>query len=383
MMTSTRFLQLSKSHFFLFGPRGTGKSTWLRQTCPDALWLDLLEVETERRYSARPELLVELVENHPEPRAVVIDEVQKVPQLLDAVHLLIERHTGHQFILTGSTARKLRRAGVNLLAGRAILRSMHPFMAAELGASFSLERALRQGLLPLVWSAPEPAKALSSYFGVYLREEVLQEGLVRNVGNFARFLEAISFSHASALNLSSVARETEVGRPTVQGYLEVLVDLLLAFLVPPFTKRAKRQLATHPKLYWFDAGVFAASRPAGPLDRPEEMAGAALEGLVAQHLRAWVDYSELDLKLFFWRTKSGSEVDFVLYGGDGFHAIEVKNTKRVRPEDLRALKSFRTDYPEATTRLLYRGDERLLVDGISCLPCEEFLRRLVPGQGLW
>ena len=381
-MDSTRFLQPSPSHFFLFGPRGTGKSTWLRQTYPEGLWVDLLELETERRYAARPELLVELVENTTEPRAVVIDEVQKVPQLLDAVHLLIERHAGHQFILTGSSARKLRRAGVNLLAGRAILRSMHPFMAAELGQSFSLERALRQGLLPLVWSATEPTKALSSYVGVYLREEVQQEGLVRNVGNFARFLESISFSHASALNLSAVARETEVGRPTVQGYLEVLLDLLLAFLVPPFTKRARRQLATHPKFYWFDAGVFAATRPAGPLDRPEEMAGAALEGLVAQHLRAWVDYSGYDLKLHFWRTKSGSEVDFVLYGGDGFHAIEVKNTKRVRPEDLRALKAFRKDYPEATTRLLYRGEDRLLVEGISCIPCDQFLRGLVPGREL-
>lgn len=382
MPTAPRFLQDPRASYFLFGPRGTGKSTWLRGAYPDALWLDLLDVDRLRTYEARPERLRDLVESDQEPRVVVIDEVQKVPQLLDVVHSLIERRSGHRFVLTGSSPRKLKRAGVNLLAGRAVLKSMHPFLAAELGESFSLERALRFGTLPLVWFSENPAASLATYVGLYLKEEIHQESLVRSIGDFARFLESISFSHAGVLNLAEVARECEVSRTTVQGYLEILEDLLLAFRVLPFTKRAKRHLAVAPKFYWFDAGVFAASRPAGPLDRPEEIAGAALEGLVAQHLRAWVDYSELDLKLHFWRTKGGSEVDFVLYGRDGFHAIEVKNTKRVRPEDLRSLKNFRSDYPEATARLLYRGDERLLIDGISCIPCEAFLRGLAPGLGL-
>lgn len=203
-----------------------------------------------------------------------------------------------------------------------------------------------------------------------------------SLGNFARFLEAISFSHAGVLNLAEVSRECEVSRKTVKGYLEILEDLLLAFRLQVFSRRARRQLTSHPKLYWFDAGVYRSLRPAGPLDRAEEIAGAALEGLVAQHLRAWIDYSGADLALSFWRTRGGSEVDFVLYGGDGFHAIEVKHSTTVRGADLRSLRAFGDDYPEATLRLLYRGTEALEIDGIRCLPCGEFLRGLVPGRDL-
>lgn len=382
MTTSPRFLQPPDGHFFLFGPRGTGKSTWLRSTFPDALWLDLLESGTHRTLESRPERLEDLVHANPQAEVVVIDEIQRAPELLNGVHRLIEQKIGKRFVLTGSSARKLRQAGVNLLGGRAVRRAMHPFMAAELGAGFELERALTQGLVPLVVSAPQPRDILDAYVGVYLREEVQAESLVRNLGSFGRFLEAVSFSHASSLNLSEVARDCAVGRSTVTGYVEILEDLLLAFRVPVFSRRAKRRLAVHPKLYWFDAGVFASVRPRGPLDRSEEIAGPALEGLVAQHLRAWVDYSGLELSMYFWRTERGQEVDFVLYGNDGFWALEVKNTVRVRPEDLKALKAFREDYPEAKLRLLYRGKDRLLIDGIFCQPCEEFLRELVPGQPL-
>jgi predicted AAA+ superfamily ATPase len=313
---------------------------------------------------------------------VVIDEVQKAPVLLDVVHDLIEKRAGPRFVLTGSSARKLKREGVDLLAGRALLRSFHPFMAVELGDRFSLDLALTQGLVPLIWDSPSPAEALKAYTALYLREEVQMEGLVRQVGQFARFLEGVSFSHAMALNLSEVARECQVSRKTAEGYLSILEDLLLSFQVPVFTKRARRHLTSHPKFYWFDAGVFVATRPKGPLDRPEEIAGAALEGLVAQHLRAWIDYTGSDFSLSFWRTKGHNEVDFVVYGRDGFWAIEVKHTSTIRPADLRGLRAFREDYPEATLRLLYRGKEILDLDGILCLPCEDFLLRLVPGQPL-
>jgi predicted AAA+ superfamily ATPase len=184
------------------------------------------------------------------------------------------------------------------------------------------------------------------------------------------------------LNLSNVARECEVRRATAEGYLEVLEDLLLAYRVPVFARRAKRILTHHPKLYWFDAGVFRSIRPSGPLDRPEEIEGAALEGLVAQHLRAWIDYGSAEATLHFWRTKSGNEVDLVVYGRDGFWAIEVKNSASVRPEDLRGLRAFREDYPQARLALLYRGGRRLRIDGVSCLPCEEFLSELRPGRDL-
>jgi predicted AAA+ superfamily ATPase len=377
-----RFFQDPLTHYFLFGPRGTGKSTWLHARYPDALWIDLLAPEAQRQYAARPERLREVVAGNADREVVVIDEVQKVPALLDVVHELIERRLGPRFILTGSSARKLRRAGVNLLAGRALVRSLHPFMAAELGARFRLDLALTQGLVPLVWDAERPADSLQAYVGLYLREEVQMEGLVRQVGDFSRFLEVVSFSQAAVLNVSEVARECQVSRKTVESYLGILEDLLLSFVVPVFTKRAKRQLSSHPKFFWFDTGIYTATRPAGPLDRPEEIAGAALEGLVAQHLRAWIDYSGGDASLSFWRTKSGNEVDFIVYGRDSFCAIEVKHTASVRPVDLRGLRAFKEDYPEASLRLLYRGRETLDLDGIRCLPCEEFLRALVPGSPL-
>ena len=205
----------------------------------------------------------------------MIDEIQKVPELLTVVHRLIEEKRGHTFILTGSSARKLKRAGTDLLGGRALLRSMHPFLASELGERFRLEEALQQGLLPLVYSSLNPVDTLRSYAALYLREEVQMEGLVRNIGNFSRFLEAISFSHASLLNLSNVARECMVERKVVEGYTGILEDILLGFRLPVFTRRAKRGLAAHPKFYLFDTGVFRSLRPRGPLDMPEEIGRAS------------------------------------------------------------------------------------------------------------
>lgn len=371
------------AHFFLFGPRGTGKSTWLRDEFPDALRVDLLAPEVLRNLLARPERLRELVAGQPDLRVVVLDEVQKAPQLLDVVHDLIERFPdGPRFVLTGSSARKLKRAGVDLLAGRAIVRRLHPFLAAELGSRFDLEAALETGLVPLVWSSPDPRGALVAYVDLYVREEVQLEGLARRMDSFLRFLEAMTFSHGAVLNLAEVARECQVSRKTVEGYLGVLYDLLLAFELPVFTRRAKRQLTAHPKFYWFDAGVFRTLRPRGPLDRPSEIAGAALEGLVAQHLRALIDYSQLDLSLSFWRTPNGNEVDFVLYGGAGFWAYEVTSATTIRPADLRGLRAFAEDYPEAQVRLLYRGTETLQIGPVRCLPVEPFLRGLAGTAGL-
>lgn len=382
MAMKRRFLRPPTGNFFLFGPRGTGKSTWLAEAYPEALVLDLLAPDLERRYAARPERLRELIAGNPDTELLVVDEVQKVPQLLDVVHQIIEAKRGPRFVLTGSSARKLKRARVDLLAGRALLRSMHPFMAAELGLDFDFELALHQGLLPLVWDSKQPDEAIKAYVSLYIGEEVKTEGMVRDISAFTRFLEAVSFSHGAVLNTSEVARECEVSRKTVEGYLQILEDLLLSFRIPVFTKRARRHLTTHPKFYWFDAGVFRSVRPSGPLDRPEEIAGAALEGLVAQHLRAWIDYTNRDYSLRFWRTKSGTEVDFVVYGPEGFWAIEVKHSRTVRPRDLRPLRSFKDDYPEAEVRLLYRGDETLEIDGIRCLKCGDFLSALVPGKAI-
>jgi predicted AAA+ superfamily ATPase len=381
MATIGRFFRPSEGSFFLFGPRGTGKTTWLRETLPDALVVNLLRPDLYRELSARPERLVELVRGNPERTDVVLDEVQRVPELLSVVHDLMESADRRRFVLTGSSARKLRRGGADLLAGRAVLRTLHPFMAAEL-PTFDLAHALTHGLVPLVVTASDPGDVLAAYATLYLEQEVQAEGMVRNVGSFARFLEVVSFSHASVLNVSNVARDAQVSRKTVEGYLAILEDLLLAWRVPVFTRRAKRATAAHPKLYLFDAGVFRSLRPAGPLDRPHEIEGAALEGLVAQHLRAWIAYSGDAFELAYWRTRSGVEVDFVVYGPDGFWAVEVKNAATVRREDVRSLKALCEDYPECEPILAYRGSDRLAVDGVRCLPAEEFLSEIRPGRGL-
>ena len=376
-----RFFRVPPRSCFLFGPRGTGKSTWLRNQLPDALYVDLLAPGTYRTLRARPERLRELLAGSPHNRDVVIDEVQRVPEVLTVVHSVLEEPDPPRFVLTGSSARKLRRGGVDLLGGRALNRTLHPFMAAELPA-FDLERAVEIGLLPLVTANPDPKDTLQAYTGLYLEQEVEAEGLVRDIGGFARFLEAVSFSHASQLNLAAVARECEVSRRTASGYVAILEDLLLAFRLPVFRRRAQRKTVVHDKLYLFDAGVFRSLRPLGPLDRRAEMEGPALEGLVAQHLRAWAAYSTHDARLFFWRTRAGSEVDFVVYGQPGFWAFEVKNSPRVHRNDLRALRTFRQDYPEAEAALLYRGSERLMIDDILCLPVASFLREIVPDQPL-
>lgn len=369
--------------YFLFGPRGTGKSTWVTKRYPHALRIDLLDDGVFREFSANPNRLLSVVRGLPSQGTVIIDEVQKLPPLLSLVHLLIEEKKGWTFVLTGSNARKLKRAGVNLLGGRALLCHLHPFMASELGENFDLEKALQSGLLPLVWDSLEPKKVLSAYIGLYLREEVKMEGLVRRVDIFSHFLETMAFSHGCGLNLSNVARETHVKRSTTDSYIEILEDLLLSFRVPVFTKRAKRDLVGHEKFYYFDAGVFQALRRSGPFDKPAEIQGQALEGLVAQNLRAWNSYGDNEHEISYWRTRWGLEVDFVVYGPSGIWALEVKSSDRVRSEDLKGLNAFLDDYPEANGALLYRGTTRLKEGRVHCLPINDFLRGLRPKKDVF
>jgi predicted AAA+ superfamily ATPase len=377
-----RIFQAPKQSYFLFGPRGTGKSTWVRLHYPEALYIDLLAPDAFRRYQATPEYLSQLLSARRDAKTVIIDEIQKVPQLLDVVHQLIETYPDVQFILTGSSARKLKRGGVDLLAGRALSKALHPFMAMELGDRFSLETALTRGMVPLVLDARQPAETLESYIGLYLKEEVQNEGLVRRVGDFGRFIEAASFSQGAQLNVSDVARDCQVQRKAAEAYFDILEDLLLAFQLPVFARRARRQLQAHPKFYFFDTGVFRAIRPAGPLDAPAEIDGAALEGLVAQHLRSWCAYRQVPCDLYFWRTRAGLEVDFVLYGRDTFSAIEVKNTAVIRSRMLNGLVAFKEEYPEAQTCFLYRGQDRVRIKDIPCIPVVDFLMQLHPDRAV-
>jgi predicted AAA+ superfamily ATPase len=356
----------TRQSILLLGPRGTGKTAWIRQTLPDALTFDLLDAQVYTRFLANPALLADLV---PATHRgwVVIDEVQRVPELLNEVHRLVESRR-LRFVLTGSSARKLRGRGVNLLAGRALTRFMHPLTAVELGRDFDFPRALRYGCLPFACTTNEPADYLASYVSTYLREEVQQEGLTRNVAAFSRFLEAASFSQGSILNVTAVARESGVHAKVVEDYFTILEDLLIGIRLPVFTRRAKRRLVSHPKFYFFDAGVFQAIRPRGPLDALEEIQGPALETLFLQQVRALNDYRALGYTLHYWRTAKGDEIDFILYGERGLFAFEVKRGARPRSDDLKALRLFRKEFPEAKAFLVHTGTRRWHEGGIDIVP---------------
>jgi predicted AAA+ superfamily ATPase len=367
---------LPRQSCFLLGPRGTGKSTWVKAALPRALRLDLLRESVYAELLGHSDRLEAMIDASGS-RDVVIDEVQKLPALLDEVHRLIEERR-IRFVLTGSSARKLRRGGTNLLAGRARTLTMHPFTIHELGRRFDLAHALRFGMLPSVWVEDDPAEYLRSYVGTYVREEVQNEALVRNVGAFSRFLEAASFSQASVLNMNAVATDCGINRKTVENHFDLLEDLLLAVRLPVFSRRAKRKLTSHPKFFFFDAGVFRALRPRGPLDSAEEVDGAAIETLVLESLRAEIANADLDTQLFFWRRQDGTEIDFVAYGERGLHAIEVKRSSRFRESDLDGLRAFCDDYREAQGCLLYGGTKRYRFEAIDVVPIVEGLAELGP-----
>lgn len=360
--------------FFLFGPRGTGKTTWIKSIFSEALYFDLLEFDLYNDLLARPGRLENLIPPGFQ-NWIILDEIQRIPQLLNEVHRLIETFH-YKFILTGSSARTLRKKGVNLLAGRALTYKMYPLTAVELGDSFCLKKSLAWGHLPSIPSEKKPNLFLKAYVQTYLREEVLQEGLTRNLGSFSRFLETASFSQGSVLNISEIARESGIERMRVTNYFSILEDLLLASLLPVFTRRAKRRMISHPKFYFFDVGIFRALRPMGPLDSPQEAEGPGLETLCFQELSAINDYYNYEYNLYYWRTSNGVEVDFILYGPKGLLAFEIKRSSRISKKDLNGLRLFANDYPEAKLYMLYGGSRHEYVNNISILPVEKALKEL-------
>lgn len=364
----------ARKSFFLFGPRGTGKTTWLKHNLPDALFVNLLQSEFYNRLSANPGYLRELIP--PDYRDwIIIDEVQRVPAILNEVHDLIEARR-LDFIMTGSSARALRRKGVNLLAGRALTYYMHPLTVVEQEDVFNLGNSMQLGHLPARFSEPAPEKYLRDYVQTYLREEVMQEGLTRNIGHFSRFLEVASFSQGETINISNIAREAHIERSVAENYFSILEDLLIAVRLPVFAHKAKRRLMTQKKFYFFDTGVYRAIRPTGPLDSDADLAGPALETLVLQELRAVNDYLECDYNIYFWRTRNQLEIDFILYGPNGLLAIEIKRSRQVQYKETRALREFKKDYPPAVCYVFYGGDAPLYMDDITVLPLEYALKNL-------
>lgn len=360
--------------FFLFGPRGTGKTTWLKTQFPKAVYIDLLEAEIFNDLLANPERLERFI-----PPGfknwVILDEVQRVPSLLHEIHRLIE-HEKIKFILTGSSARKLRKPGTNLLAGRALTYHLYPLTATELGRDFTLQHSLGFGHLPATFNEADKKKYLESYIMTYLEQEIQQEGLTRNLAAFSRFLETASFSQGSILNISEIARECAVHRKVVENYFSILEDLMIAYRLPVFSKRAKRRLIKHSKFYFFDTGVFRTLRPHGPLDAPEEIEGIALETLLLQEMKAMNDYLGWEYQLSFWKTSQMAEVDFVLYGPRGIKAVEIKRTAKIGGRHLKGLKSFLKDYPQAKGYILYGGNRILWEGKIQIIPVIDFLKNM-------
>lgn len=374
LMYSRLLTPPAQKSFFLFGPRGTGKTTWVTSQFPKALYFDLLKAETYDYFVTNPTRIEDSI-----PRGfkdwIVIDEIQKIPQLLDEVHRLIENNH-YKFILTGSSARKLRRGGVNLLAGRALVYTMHPLTAVELGMDFHVKEYIAFGGLPAVFATKDKKNYLKSYIQTYLQQEIIQEGISRNVSSFARFLETASFSQGSVLNMTEVGREAYVGRKVVEDYFCALEDLMLGIRLPVFSKKAKRRLIKHNKFYFFDVGVYQAIRPTGPLDQPEAMGGVILESLFFQNLKAMNDYLDLGYKLYYYRTATGVEVDFIAYGEKGLVAFEIKSKRNISSADLYGLKSFQQDYPMAKGVMVYRGSQKRYIQGIEIWPIAEALLSL-------
>ncbi|MBM4346419.1 MAG: ATP-binding protein [Deltaproteobacteria bacterium] len=364
---------LQRKSVFLLGPRRTGKSFLLRHQCRADRAYDLLQSDVYQRLAARPWLLRE--DLGPNDRLVVVDEIQKIPALLDEVHGLIESRD-IRFVLSGSSARKLRRAQVPTLAGRARLLAMFPLVRAEI-AEFDLDRALRFGLLPPVWLADDPWDELKSYAGEYLHEEIRAEALARRIEGFARFLRSAALTHGELVNFESVGRDSGVPARTVREYYQVLVDTLLGDLVEPWQVPV-RKAVSHGKFYFFDNGVVHALLGARDLPEGTVAYGTAFEAWVHHELRAWLARSGSDLPLRFWRTADGAEVDFVL--GDGSVAIEVKATKAAETRDARGLRALAEATPLGRQVLVSRDPSRRRIGPVEVWPAAEFALAVAAGE---
>lgn len=365
--------------FFLWGPRQTGKSTLLRACYPEAWWVDLLRADRFRRYAARPESLrEELDAAGPTPQQVVIDEVQKVPALLDEVHWLMENR-GHIFALCGSSARKVRRRAANLLGGRALRYELRGLTAWELGAGFDLDRLLNHGYLPRIHASARPRPLLDSYIADYLKEEIAAEGLTRNLPAFATFLEAAALTDGEIVNYTNVASDCGVSATAVKSYFEILVDTLLGHWLPAWRARSKSRLTRAPKFYLADVGVVNRLARRGPLERGSELYGKAFENWVCHELRAFVDYREYDGQLSYWRLSGGLEVDFVV--GDMAAAVEAKASATIGNRHLKGLRRLAGEHAVGKRVVVcLEARPRRTEDGIDILPAPDFVRRLWEGE---
>jgi predicted AAA+ superfamily ATPase len=375
----SRYLRLDDAKdetVFLWGARQTGKSTLLKHLFPDCRYYDLLKGEVFGRYSRRPELLREELMVCNEDELIIIDEVQKIPQLLNEVHWLISNRK-LRFILCGSSARKLKRSGANLLGGRAIRNVLFPLVSAEI-PDFDPDRALNNGMLPRHYQVLNPEKRLQAYIGDYLQEEIRAEALTRNLSVFSRFLEVSALSCGEMLNYTNIASECGVSSPTVKEYFSILEDTMIGFMVPAYRKAIKRRLFLGPRFYFFDLGLTNYLLHRKNLIQGSPEYGKAFEQFVIQELHAWCGYNNLHPGLTYWRTTSGMEVDAIL--GDAQVAIEIKSSREIHRHHLKGLKAFGEEHPRSRRIIVSNEPVRRISEEIEIIPLLEFLEDLWKGS---
>lgn len=374
-----RICQINKDgleeSIFLFGARQTGKSTILREQFPDSIYIDLLDTRVKSRMARHPSLLYEMMCDKPENSLVIIDEIPEVPELLNEVHRLMSEKND-VFILCGSSARKLKRKGYNTLGGRAYPIYLYPFVSAEI-PDFNLQQAITYGMLPPHYLAKNPRRRLSAYIDVYLKEEIKEEALVRNLDAFQRFLEVAAMTDGEMINLKNIAQDCGISANTVAAYFDILEDTLVGFRVPAFTKKQKRRIMQAPRFYYFDVGVANHLLHRKELVRGTEAYGHAFEHLVIQEIRAWLSYTESDEGLAYWRTYSGQEVDVII--GDARVAIEIKSSEEVQSRHLKGLKAFAEENPEARLMIVSLDPIERKIGNIECIYVFNFFHQLWNG----
>ena len=370
-----RIFQLNKEledSIFLFGARQTGKSTALRQQFPREIYIDLLNSEVRNRLERRPSLLYEMLKDKAEGTIVIIDEIPEVPILLNEVHRLISEKN-LRFVLCGSSARKLKRKGTNTLGGRAYPVFFHPLVSAEL-PDLDIDRAVNYGMIPSHYLAKNPERRLSAYIDVYLKEEIKEESLVRNLLAFQRFLEVAAISNGEILNNRNIAQECSVNASTVSSYFDILEDTLVGYRIPAYTKVVQRRLVQAPRFYFFDVGVANYLMHRSRLVRGTPEYGHAFEHLVIQELIAYMHYTHQDERISYWRTYAGTEVDVII--GDARIAIEIKSVEEVLPKHLKGLKSFGEEHPNCRRIIVSHDIIPRRIGDIECIPVKDFFRRL-------
>ncbi len=377
MFTRKQILIDAENHsLFLWGARQTGKSTLLKEMFPHAIWFDLLLSDVYERLSNNPSILRETILAQPEANLVIIDEIQRIPDLLNEVHWLITNKS-IQFILSGSSSRKIIRGGYNLLGGRAHRYELYPLVSSEI-PNFDLLRALNNGLLPRHYLAANVKKLQSAYIGNYLKDEIAAEAKIRNIQSFAKFLEAAAFSNGEMVNYANIASDCGVSAPTVKEYFQILEDTLVGRFVPSYQKKPKRRVITAPKFYFFDVGIVNYLLKRGKIEFGSEVFGNAFEHFVYHEIYAHSQYSGLSYPISYWRTASQIEVDFIL--GDNEIAVEVKSTSKVSSRHLSGLKSFAEEYKTKQLILVCNEPMPRLIDNILVLPWNVFLQKLWAGE---